>query len=167
MFTARRLKADCTNIVSSPACTAVHTVHPEILWRGPGDTGRGHASDATDVEKRMIRPGPGHWTSQSRCRDHSVSGHRTDIGLNGHNLIIVMWPDSPCQDFRHTSIWFLTFSLKWCSNHLTWCIHVVQRRAALASVCDHTPRPRMFSWILQVSALHGVCSITFELKQNF
>ena len=65
-------------------------------------------------------PGPGHWTFQSRCRDHSVSGHRTDIGLNGHNLIIVMRPDSPCQDFRHTSIWFLTFSLKWCYNHLTW-----------------------------------------------
>ena len=66
----------------------------------------------------FLSPWPGHWTSQSRCRDHSVSGHRTDIGLNGHNLIIVMRPDSPCQDFRHTSIWFLTFSLKWCP--ITW-----------------------------------------------
>lgn len=64
----------------------------------------------------LLSPGSGHWTSQSRCRDHSVSGHRTDIGLNWHNLIIVMRPDSPCQDFRHTSIWFLTFSLKWWSN---------------------------------------------------
>ena len=111
-----------------PRPVQLYTVYtPGILWRGPGNTGRGHASHATDVEKRMILDTGsdlsdhlGHWTFQSRCRDHSVSGHRTDIGLNGPNLIIVMRPDSPCQDFRHTSIWFLTFSLKWCYNHLTW-----------------------------------------------
>ena len=154
MFTARRLKADCTNIVSSRGCTAVHSelvYTPRILWRGPDEAERGHASDATDVEKWMIRAvnlcdhlGPGHWTSQSRCRDHSVSGHRTDIGLNGPDLIIVTRPDSPGQDFRHTSIWFLTFSLKWCLNHPTWwwlhwhhcyCNHIEPLLIILIQLC--------------------------------
>ena len=89
-------------------------------------------------------PGPGHWTSPSRCRDHSVSSHRADIGLNGPDLIIVTWPDSPGQDFRHTSIWFLTFSLKWCLNHPTWwwlqwhhcyCNHIEPLLIILIQLC--------------------------------
>ena len=78
VFTAQCLKADCTIIVmSSRACTAVlYTVHTQDIVTRTG-WHRGHASDATDVEKWMIRAVNHHldtWTSQSECRDHSVSG---------------------------------------------------------------------------------------------
>ena len=124
VFTAQCLKADCTIIVmSSRACTAVlYTVHPRDIVTRTG-WHRGHASDATDVEKWMIRAVNHHtdtWHLNQSVAITQCPGDQTDIGLNGPNLIIVIWPDRPWRDFGHTSIWFLTFSLKWCHNHPKW-----------------------------------------------
>ena len=63
VFTAQCLKADCTIIVmSSRACTAVQcTVHTRDIVTRTG-WHRGHATDATDVEKWMIRAVAITWT---------------------------------------------------------------------------------------------------------
>ena len=124
VFTAQCLKADCTIIVMYPGPVQLYSAlyTPGILWRGPECNGGTRPMPRMSRNGWYVDTGPGH-LNQGVAMTQSP-GHRTDIGLNGPNLIIVIWPDRPCRDFRHTSNWFLTFSLKWCNNHPKWwCLH--------------------------------------------